>query len=77
MLSMVKSQPVVLRVSVEDMEKAREIKRALRIMRGVTKVCMPRQKRMSGIERARLDVKEGRVYHYDSLDDFIKEIEHG
>ena len=73
----VQSQPVVLTVSVEDMAKAREVRRALNIMRGVTKVYMPRQKRMTGIERARLDVKEGRVYRYDCLDDFIREIENG
>lgn len=31
----------------------------------------------SGCEQARLDVKEGRVLSYDSLDDFINEIENG
>ena len=34
-------------------------------------------KRLTGYEQARLDVEQGRICRYDSLDDFIKEIENG
>ena len=71
------SHPIVLTVDVENMAVAREIKRALKIMRGVTHVHLPRRKKLTGYEQARLDVKEGRICSYDSLDDFIKEIENG
>ena len=75
--SQILSHSVVLTVDVENMAIAREIKRALGIMRGVTHVHLPRRKKLTGYEQARLDVKEGRIYSYDSLDDFIKEIENG
>jgi hypothetical protein len=48
---------------------------AIGIMRGVTKITLPRRKRLSSYERSLRDLDEGRVYKYDSLDDLIKEIE--
>lgn len=35
---------------------------------------IPRKKRMTGIERAMEDVRQGRVTTYDSVDDFFKEM---
>lgn len=70
-------QPGVFVVNFEDISMARDIKRAISMLRGVTKVCTPRRKKLTGYEQARLDVQEGRICSYDSLDDFIKEIENG
>lgn len=67
----------VLTVSLEDISMLKDVKKAISMVRGVTKVTVPRRKRLTGYEQARLDVKEGRVCSYDSLDDFIKEIENG
>ncbi len=54
----------------------RDIKKAISMVRGVTKVTVPRtNKRLSSYERSLRDLDEGRVYEYDSLDDLIKEIE--
>ena len=46
-------------------------------MRGVEQVKLPRRKQLTGYEQARRDVAEGRILSYDSLDDFIREIENG
>lgn len=70
-------QPGRLTVDFEDISMLRDIKKAISMVRGVTKVSVPRRKKLTGYERARLDVEQGRVYKYDSLDDFIKEIENG
>jgi len=70
-------QSGVLTVNFKDVSMLKDIKKAISMVRGVTKVSVPRRKRLTGYEQARLDVKEGRVCSYDSLDDFIKEIENG
>lgn len=70
-------QPGMFIVNFEDMSMAHDIKKAISMLRGVTKVRSPHRKRLTGYEQARLDVKEGRICSYDSLDDFIKEIENG
>jgi hypothetical protein len=70
-------RPSTLTVDIEDVSMMRDIKKAISMVRGVKKVSMPRRKRLTGYEQARLDVEEGRICSYDSLDDFIKEIENG
>jgi len=67
----------VLNVTYSDEAMLKDIRKAIGMVKGVVKVSLPRRKRLTGYEQARLDVKEGRVLSYDSLDDFIKEIEHG
>ena len=69
------TQPGRLTVDVEDISMLRDIKKAISMVRGVTKVTVPRRKRLSSYERSLRDLDEGRVYEYDSLDDLIKEIE--
>lgn len=70
-------EPTVLTVSIEDMSMLKDIKKAISMVRGVTKISLPRRKRLTGYELARHDVEQGRVCSYDSLDDFIKEIGNG
>ena len=63
-------------VNLENISMLRDIKKAISMVRGVTKVTVPRtKKRLSSYERSLRDLDEGRVYEYDSLDDLIKEIE--
>lgn len=63
-------------VCVEDSSMLKELKRAISLMRGVTKVTIPRRKKLySAYELSMRDLKEGRVYDYESLNDLIKEIE--
>ncbi|MBR1469661.1 MAG: hypothetical protein IJ605_06095 [Prevotella sp.] len=69
------NQPGVLTVSIEDMSMVKDIKKAISMVRGVTKITLPRRRKLSGYEQARRDVEQGRVCSYDSLEDFIKEIE--
>ena len=73
--SAIPTQPGRLTVDVEDISMLRDIKKAISMVRGVTKVTVPRRKRLSSYERSLRDLDEGRVYEYDSLDDLIKEIE--
>ena len=70
-------QPGSLTVDFEDISMLKDIKKAISMVRGVTKVRIPRHKKLTGYEQARLDVEKGRICKYDSLDDFIKEIENG
>ena len=62
-------------MNIENISMLRDIKKAISMVRGVTKVTVPRAKRLSSYERSLRDLDEGRVYEYDSLDDLIKEIE--
>ena len=62
-------------VDIEDMFLLKDIKKAIGLMRGVGKITVPRQQRMSSYERSLRDIEEGRVYKYESLDDLIKDIE--
>jgi len=62
-------------VNIENISMVRDIKKAISMVRGVTKVTVPHIKRLSSYERSLRDLDEGRVYEYDSLDDLIKEIE--
>ncbi len=64
-------------MTYSDEAMLKDMKKAISMIKGVVSVSIPRRKKLSGYEQARLDVQEGRVLSYDSLDDFIKEIEHG
>ena len=61
-------------VSVENVSMLKDLKKAIGMMRGVTKITIPRR-RVTSYERSLRDLDEGRVYKYDSLEDLIKEIE--
>ena len=61
-------------VSVENVSMLKDLKKAISMMRGVTKITIPRRK-LSSYERSLRDIEEGRIYKYESLDDLIKEIE--
>jgi hypothetical protein len=63
-------------VNIEDMSMLKDIRKAISMLKGVGKITMPRRRRLySSYELPLRDLKEGRVYEYDSLDDLIKEIE--
>ncbi len=62
-------------VNVEDISMLKSLKKAISMMRGVTKITSPRSRQLSSYERSLCDLDKGRVYKYDSLDDLIKEIE--
>ncbi|MCR5710839.1 MAG: hypothetical protein K6G46_00070 [Prevotella sp.] len=76
-MTAIPTQPGRLTVDFEDISMLRDIKKAISMLRGVTKVSVPHSKRLTGYEIARRDVEQGRICKYDSLDDFIKEIENG
>lgn len=61
-------------VDIEDVSMLKDIKRAIKMLKGVGKITVPRRK-YSSYELSLRDLDEGRVYKYDSLDDLIKEIE--
>jgi hypothetical protein len=71
------TQPGEFTVRISDISQFRHFKKAISMMRGVEQVKLPRRKQLTGYEQARRDVAEGRILSYDSLDDFIREIENG
>ena len=68
-----------LLVSISDLSMLNDIKRAISMLKGVTTVKKQKTKeyditKTAGYREAMDDVKNGRVYHYDSLKDFYKEM---
>ena len=61
-------------VNVEDGAMVKEIKKAISLMRGVTKVSIPRRSRVSSYDLSIQGMKEGRVNSYDSVDDFFNKM---
>ncbi len=59
-------------VEIEDMSLLQDIKKAIKMLKGVRSVKSARRKRMTAYEESMLDVKEGRVNEYASVDDFFK-----
>ena len=62
-------------VDIKDMSLINDIKKAISMLRGVGKVSRPRRKRLTSYELSLRELDEGKVYKYNSLEDFIKEIE--
>lgn len=60
-----------LTVSIEDASKLEQIRQAISMLRGVASVTLKRQKK-TGMDRAIDDIKNGRVYESDSVEDLIK-----
>ena len=74
---MLATQPIEnqIIVSVEDASMMKELKKAIGLMRGVTKVSVPRRRKLySAYELSMRDIKEGRVNSYDSVDDFFQKM---
>jgi hypothetical protein len=61
-----------LTVSVEDVSMLDQIRQAISMLRGVTSVTLKRQAK-TGMDRAIDDIKNGRVYEADSVEDLIKQ----
>ena len=61
-----------LTVSVEDISMLDQIRQAISMLRGVASVTLKRQAK-TGMDRAIDDIKNGRVYEADSVEDLIKQ----
>ena len=61
-----------LTVSVEDVSMLDQIRQAISMLRGVSSVTLKRQTK-TGMDRAIDDIKNGRVYEADSVEDLIKQ----
>ncbi len=61
-----------LTVSIEDVSKLEQIKQAISLIRGVSSVTLKRQ-RKNGMDRAIEDLKNGRVYEANSVEDLINQ----
>lgn len=59
--------PAQITVNIEDASMLKEIKLAISMIRGV--VSVEKSSAMKSYERARADVKAGRVVKFESLDD--------
>jgi len=68
-----------LLVSISDLSMLNDIKKAISMLKGVTSVKKQKQKefditKTKGYREAMDDVKHGRVYHAESVDDMFKQI---
>lgn len=68
-----------LLVSISDLSMLNDIKKAISMLKGVTTVKKQKQKefditKTKGYREAMDDVKNGRVYHAESVDDMFKQI---
>ena len=61
-------------VDIEDMSMLKDIKKAISMLKGVGKVAVSRNKALSSYEQSLLDIKEGRVNEYASVDDFFNKM---
>ena len=61
-----------LTVSVEDVSMLDQIRQAISMLRGVSSVSLKRQTK-TGMDWAIDDIKNGRVYEADSVEDLIKQ----
>ena len=61
-----------LTVSVADVSMLDQIRQAISMLRGVSSVSLKRQTK-TGMDRAIDDIKNGRVYEADSVEDLIKQ----
>lgn len=59
-------------VSVEDVSMLDQIRQAISMLRGVSSVSLKRQTK-TGMDRAIDDIKNGRVYEADSVENLIKQ----
>jgi hypothetical protein len=66
--------PRQLLVEVEDTSNLKDIKKAISMVKGVTKITTPRR-RLTSYQRSLRDLDKGRVFTYNSLDDLVREIE--
>ncbi|MCK8621570.1 response regulator [Prevotella sp. E13-27] len=68
-----------LLVSISDLSMLNDIKKAISMLKGVTAVKKQKVKeyditKTAGYREAMDDVKNGRVYHAESVDDMFKQI---
>ena len=68
----IKTNMTQLTVSVEDVSMLDQIRQAISLLRGVTSVTLKRQTK-TGMDRAIDDIKHGRVYEANSVEDLIKQ----
>ena len=61
-------------VKVEDASLLTDIKRAIKMLRGVTSVTLPKRAKKTGIEKGLEDIRKGNVFHAKDSEDLIKQI---
>lgn len=61
-------------ITFEDMDMMPKFKKMISALLGTKAITMPRKKKLNGIDQALLDIKEGRVYHAESVEDMFKQI---
>ena len=66
--------PGVLTVSFEDISMLKDIKKAISMVRGVTKVSVPRRKRLTGMEQSELDKRAGRIETFASSEEMFRSL---
>ena len=75
--------PAQMVVNIEDLSVVNDVRRALRLMRGVGKVSLKKRKpaekalditQTAGYREAKEDIRMGRVYRAESVEDMMRQI---
>jgi hypothetical protein len=74
MATMATTPMAEITLHINDISLLNDIKRAVKMIRGVDSITVKKAKELTSYERSKADIKAGRVYSYDKLDDLIKEI---
>ena len=61
-------------ITLKDQSYLPNIRRIVKSLVGVEKVSVQRKKRLSRYEQSLLDVKEGRVYSYESCEELFEKM---
>ena len=61
-------------VDIEDESLINDIRRAIKMIKGVKSVHKVEQKKKNSLDSALEDIKEGRVHHADSVKDLLTQI---
>lgn len=67
-------QPNQMIVTFDDVNFMPQVKKAIALMKGVKDVAMPRNKRLTPIERSLKEVQEGKLYEAKDLDDLFSQL---
>lgn len=65
--------PAQMVVDIEDIGVLNKVKNALKLMQGIGKITIHKQ-RMTGLERAHEDVRNGRIKRFKNKEDLYKDL---
>ena len=63
-----------LLVQIEDVSLMTDIKRAIKMLRGVSGVTIPKRKKRTGLQMSIDEVRSGKLYEAKNVDDLMNQL---